>query len=117
MVPGASPGPSRSTAGLRAGARSAGCEGRRPGRAGPGAKQGEGGAGFCAFSVSNRCLSAVQVACGAEPSCVCCCGQKEPECGSVGENGTGEADLTVLVDSKMMRMGREKMMLKSSRSA
>lgn len=59
----------------------------------------------------------MQVACGAEARCVRCCGQKEPEFGRVGGNGTGEADLTVLVNSKMMRMGREKMMPKSSRSA
>lgn len=57
------------------------------------------------------------MACGAEPGCVCCCEQKEPQYGSVGGNGTGEADLTVLVNSKMMRMEREKMMPKSSRSA
>lgn len=34
-----------------------------------------------------------------------------------GKRDRGQADLTVLVNSKMMRMGREKMMPKSSRSA
>lgn len=109
--PGVSPGGSRSGpggCGLRWQRRV--CEGR--GRAGPGINR----AGFCAFSVINRCLSGCRSLAVLSRGVCAAVGKKSLkwECGGRRDR---EADLTVLVNSKMRRMGREKMMPKSSRSA